>query len=430
MGVIHTESWQRFSVSNFTGDATNASINIKGDPSYTIRAGRYTYGLLESWTDAQMFGYATWAIVQDPVEPSKHRMGFGTTALAAQYYAYAFDLGRPFQTPKDHYFVGFLVRCTSSGGSSPTAMATALCFTTLASGMRGTSSQYPALSYAIPYVGGVYPVPFALSDYAGANFIAGGSAVSTALSVPPRVFVDGVESSGSAVSIQKDYDHYVEIEVDVTNQLINVWVDEILAAQPVWQDAFNDFANGFCIRYCRGSSSNAGNTIRGYYVSDMYVIDAEDGVAPTGRLGASTRVIGELPDTDIDVEFSRPDGYDSNAEVVGTERTTQATPSVFLTGDGAGTQDLYSKAGSTIGQAAAIVYAVNVRSEFANGALASHTMAAVIGDGTNTAEQSYGTLANSDGWVSRNGIFHTDPSGAAWTPGSAGATYFGFKVVS
>lgn len=261
------------------------------------------------------------------------------------------------------------------------------------------------------------------------------------LRVDHRTGITYTGVSGSYVAVTSfvmptDSDVYVEVEIDTVNNLVRVWVDDLLLidsafSAPNLATASAAFSQGLSVY---SASRNTSTSSTGFFSAvtfrDIYCL-AVDAVAPFQRLGPTTQVIGELPTDDAEVDFTRPGGYASNAEVAALP--VVLNPSDYLTADQVGQTDLYSVATSEVATAASQVYAVGIKTQVANFAAAAHTVGAVVRSGAVpvTDTESLGSITPGAGFVNRAAYFTENPdTEAAWTPQEAADAEFGLTVLS
>lgn len=437
MGLIHTESWQRFPInkpmvaSNAGGAALAVSSNyFLTEKEYTVRVASATQSIAVS-SQASTYTPRPPVTVADPVEPDKQRLqwpGNDSTAFYPDYSNTINELTYNFAQARTHFIVGFLVR--AKAGSQKT----------LSPGSPVNSCQQ--LSIAPPltdrytnsttYIG--YTMPNTQAQIMALHTSIEKSLMPTAnqsrFDVKPT-WSFGYKLPTVPISSEYDTDYFIEIEVDTVNKVLNIWRDDVLVAQPAWQESFySNLKNG--ISFWMGSADNSG----GYYygnvygalmISDMYIIDCNDGIAPTTRLGSSTRVRGEGPNVDVDIDFTRPDGYDSNAAVV-SQKVVPGNPTVFLQADGDNATDIYKTDSSNIGQYAGKIYGVTVRTRSANASVSPHNMAIITKDATTENEINIGQFGPTDGFKSGKVVLAKDPSGNEWTVPNAANLQYGLRV--
>lgn len=221
-------------------------------------------------------------------------------------------------------------------------------------------------------------------------------------------------------------DVYVELEVDTTTGRVRAWLNDLLAVDGLVSGGLSTYTQGFSISLRGTQSSSVNGWSVGVLIRDMYILKV-DGVAPEQRLGPTTQVIGERPDTDVQAEFARPAGFDTNAAVAA--QPLALIPEAFLVGDEAGTRDLYGVSGSVVPSTAARVYAVGVKTMVANYAAGPHTVAAVINDEQGAQVANMPVLLSASGFLNRQHYFSVDSEGNEWTPTSAANASFGLQVI-
>jgi hypothetical protein len=438
MGVLFTESFMRFARGQMSGYPANAPVfALNADTEYTIKGGTYSDTAMNLMSSggrltlaASTDGGNVFGIAADPVIASKNRLSLHLPQPTAGGYSSTLSIGRTFSSAKTHYMLGFLVRFNAGSVRTATpattvSRASGFCFT-IRNGIRTGSTTANLLS-ASPSV--ISNRLFIISDANAATWAAAGALTSTNGNTPPTFYINGTRDlNGTGKALAFDTDYFVEIEVDTVAQSIKYWIDDTYLGAGPWSPSFSDLANGFELWNIMYNSltTDAGSAT----LSDIYCLDMSDGVTPNTRLGGSTRVLGEAPDTDVSVQFTPPAGFDSNHDVIDDPIASAAAPVNFLTGDGIGTKDIYRNANSVIGQLAGSVYAVTVRARYANASGSSHELAMVTKDATTETDNSLGTVAPGSGSRMSSVVLNRDPSGNAWTLSSAAALQYGFKIKS
>lgn len=111
--------------------------------------------------------------------------------------------------------------------------------------------------------------------------------------------------------------NYIELRIDPTN--VSAWIDDVLVmskqASVIPQTVGFIFENN--INAGAGGTNMSGTPGR-WALGNMYFM-LVDGIAPTQRLGPTTRIIAVRPKTDVDVRFIRPISAPSNASVAGQD---------------------------------------------------------------------------------------------------------------
>jgi len=442
MGIIMMESFSRFGQVDFDNAGNGAIRPVQTDQEWREWTGYYNVADTLNGTLNASPSYQAVGFYQDPIVPSKTRLGLDVKPVSGSHNNnHAYGLERVFPTPKTKYTVGFLIRWRVGPTLTPTgALGEAFGFEFFAAGrvrMSPSSSIQPRFGVIGGTNSGAGLQAVVSADNMGQanNAVNTISNVTTNSSTPPTFRMGGVtDPNGLGVQLQYENDHFFEVEVDVPNKTLKVWVDDLYCGLVPWADQYhNILANGFQIRLHRHLALNTYSSTTdfgGIYLSDIYCIDNTDGVVPNTRLGKTTRVFGEAPDKDISTMFTPPSGFTSNYDVINDPITTVANPTVFLSGDGVGAEDVYQTANSNIQSFAGTVYGVQIHARFQNASAVTHNLAVTADDGTAKTENTVGNIPAGTGVQMRSVVLNKQPSGAAWTPAAAAALKYGFKIVN
>ncbi|WPK30441.1 hypothetical protein SLP22_0036 [Salmonella phage BAU.Micro_SLP-22] len=432
MGLIHTESWQRFPNDTpmhlpLTNNANNAASNyFLTEKEYSTRQAQGAQDIASTGSTA----IRTPQTVTDPVEADKQRLVWPGTVPASMVSTTGVSISElvfTFPTAKTHYIVGFLVRVDAGTRKRQTPagtfnLAQALIFAANLATRYSNSDSF--LAYGFPSnTHNIFTV------HNGSTQTVLPITQSSSFAVKPT-FTFGAAMPTLGTPSDYDTDYFIEIEVDTVNRVLNIWKDDVLVGQPSWRTSPHDtLKNGFSLwmTSIAAASGFYSNEYGGIMLSDLYVIDCNDGIAPTTRLGSSTRVRGEAPNKDIRTDFTRPDGYDSNAAVV-SQKVTPGNPTVFLQADGDNATDIYQTDKSNISQYAGKIYGVTIRTRSANASVSPHSMAIVTKDAQTESETSLGVFGPTDGFKSGKVVLATDPSGNEWTVPNAANLQYGLRV--
>ena len=444
MGILMMESFQRFAQVDFDNPAAGPVRPLQTDGEWREFTGYYSTADTTNGPLNGGIGYSYVGLVQDPVVATKTRLGLGVKLTTSTHnYQHLYGLERLFAAPKTKYTVGFLVRFRYPGylqgltsGYISEAYGFEFCAPARQRMSLSTSSQPRYMS-----VGGVNTAngtqAVVSADNMGTPTVSMGntSAPNFTVNSVPTFRMNGVtDPNGVGISMAMDTDHFFEVEVDITNKTLKVWMDDIYCGLSPWVDTYhNPLANGFQLRLIRfegASTYNASTDTGGIYLSDIYCVDNTDGVVPNSRLGKTTRVMGESPDKDISTMFTPPSGFAGNYDVINDPIANNSMPTNFLSGDGAGAEDMYQTAGSNIKSFAGTVYGVQIHARFQNASATTHQLAVTTDDGTTKTENSLGNIAAGSGVQMKSIVLNKTPSGAAWTPTAAAALKYGFKIVN
>lgn len=229
---------------------------------------------------------------------------------------------------------------------------------------------------------------------------------------------------------------YMEVEWLNDTKTLNIYMDDELVSSRPNYTAFQ-MAYGVILLQEHYVSSNFSNTpYLAFEVRDMYVqrilSDADQ------RLGSSTKVYAFNPVSDDVVQFSRPDGYASNAAVAVTPISQSgvwpvpSTAGAMLGADVVGQQDLYNIDISKVSTRLASVEAVNVRTMARNPLLGNRQAAAIAKSGaTQTQSESTSKLEQGGNWRLNTLQMVSDPAdGSRWTLAKLAGLKVGTKFVA
>lgn len=232
---------------------------------------------------------------------------------------------------------------------------------------------------------------------------------------------------------------YYEVEWDAATSVATLFRDGVQVAQKNMSST--SLNGGFAIYtelYYAGSGTTSGLTNRWFSMSDMYwqTIESEADVA----LGPGTVVASARPDSDDVVQFTRPDGYGSNAQVVSANTSGTSAGNIvpnsadrFLTGESAGMQDLYNLNLSNVTSVLASVEAVNVRTVAYNPGTTPMSFGVIAKSGAVQVEPVEPIQVNPSepSYVANSTVLTSDPSdGARWNMAKLANLKVGTKIIS
>lgn len=448
MSVIFTESFQRFGRNDFYGGSDDVSQVLKQASEYTVTQGwawRDYYNSGKSQPDAEVWqpagapgqGLITQCgIITDPVSPVKNRISttrkndLPINNTSTYQSACRTVIRHSFAKKTSHWFMGFLVRSMAGSSTGVASFYNSIC----------VGGRNAPLKNSVPAIKPIDDAHFVESQ----DLCCITRAETTDNLNPQSYYPKSVglyyscngKGAEQVIPLKVDTDYYVEIEVNTDTLACNVWVDDFLVMQPrITKDVAESLSSGFAITLnTNGAPPNSTGPKPSTFaalgtmcVSDFYVVDATDTIQPNGRLGPSTRVWGDAPANDIEVAFNRPDGFPSNASVVNQPIAKNDTPTDYLGGEGAGTQDVYgfSKVATSI---ASKIHGVTVRVRAANGSASSHSISAVARGNGKEVESSLGDYQPAKGFDVRMVSMPTAPDGTAWTPDKVDGANFGVKI--
>lgn len=232
---------------------------------------------------------------------------------------------------------------------------------------------------------------------------------------------------------------YYEIEWDNSTSVVTIFRDGAQVAQTNMPSA--PLNGGFAIwteLYYGGSGTTSGLGNRWFSLSDMYwqTIESEADVA----LGPGTVVAAARTAVDDVVEFSRPDGFSSNAVVVRENTSSNINGQIlpyssgrYLTGESAGMQDLYTLNLSNVTSVLASVEAVSVRTVAYNPGTTPMSFGVIAKSGAVQVEPVEPMQVNPSetSYVANSTVLTSDPSdGARWNMAKLANLKVGTKIVS
>jgi len=409
MGLKWTESWMSHAIGSYSvasavtatpGTDFSSAVWVSAynalDWKFYIRGNNATNGLVQV------------ALVQDQIEATKQRMylrSYNTSATS--YYSQVFMT--TIRTMPTKYIYGSLIRLQSASKGGVISFngygASA--------GLGTSSSATPSASHGSVLIftkaSATDTEGWTISSYATGSLV-----------------------SYSTVTLYSDTDYYLEMQVDTTANTFRVWIDDLLIIDVTLATAVSALMTSGIVWFVglTTSSGTAGTAYgMGIYLSDIYLIDATDTVAPYTRLGKTTRVRGEKPTSDYSVQMGLPDGYTSHYDVVDDQISSTSAPTAYLTAETAGTRDIFGTSSDATSYAAA-VHGVVIKSVSGNYGETSHTIGGVMSDGTTEAVVNMATLAAASGWDAIMSVHPTAPDGTSWTPAKVAAVKFGVELVS
>lgn len=404
MGVFHTEGYGRFKVSQDWSQSI-----FKGDPDYTLSAGTGAVNTqmiipIASTTVTVESTRQSIGVFTDPTVPTKKVFGEQRVGSNAAAGARVFMKNIIFPSDKSHYFLGFMLTRVNSGAAASTVNYGTFGVTTI--DLRTYQNGFPLTA-----------------NYGPFSLLSGYNSDRTLASVFNNRAATGVTIDFTAPV-------YIEVEVDIPNKIFRVWANDMLVQDATWLAAWSTILNKGIAMFWGAMQTAANLNLDSFLVGDMYLVDANDSVFPTVRLGPTTRVVGDLPTADVQAQWTRPEGFSSNAVVVGQGLDGGKDSPDYIFADGAGTTDVYAAPNSSVGADAGSVYAMTLRVKQANFAAPARNMGALIDDGVNRIVKPNGTVTAGNGFSINKAIFVSAPDGGSWTAVKAKNSRFGVTVIS
>lgn len=266
--------------------------------------------------------------------------------------------------------------------------------TVLAASVSGTTAQYynAAVARELPFTRDPIVIGFSLfipqgftpgTQQSGSLFAVHASyrtspltTVTDLLNIDHSLSISSGGQYQSAFKPKTGVLNYFEIRLDPYNSKeLRAWMNDALVAQRPLSGTFGAFIFRFFVY--QSWSAN------GWCLGNLYVL-VEDGIAPTVRLGPTTRVIGRRPSQDINVAFVRPSDASSNSEVVAQD--LKSIPDRSLQSEQAGSSDIYGVPTSGAINSAPLVHAVGVKVYGANLDAVDHSISPLLVSGEAEAD--------------------------------------------
>lgn len=235
-------------------------------------------------------------------------------------------------------------------------------------------------------------------------------------------------------TLGRETPYYFEIEWDSVGRKVTVYRDGALLI-PATAANLTGGVGIYTEMYYTGSAT-------AYFspwvqIGDMYwqTIESDADTA----LGPGTIVKNAFPSQDDEVSFTRPSTWNSNAVVVQVPTSSvydgkiiPATADRFLTGAGAGAQDLYGIDLTNVTSTMARVEAVSVRSVAGNPGTTPMTFDVIAKSGAVQVDSGEGVLvAPNSTYYAKNTVLTADPAdGARWTIAKLANLKIGTKIIS
>lgn len=181
----------------------------------------------------------------------------------------------------------------------------------------------------------------------------------------------GTDAAMSSKKLRAGVMNYLEVRIAATE--VSAWIDDVLVMQKQVGVIPETVAWIFENNINAGGTNMSGLPGR-WAISNLYVL-ANDGLGNTVRLGPTTKVYGARPTADVDVDFIRPNGYTSNAQVAAQDLTD--APAAQLSSVNVGDFDLYETTGAEAVRQVAMIHGVAVKTLATNLEADPHTVRSI-----------------------------------------------------
>lgn len=234
---------------------------------------------------------------------------------------------------------------------------------------------------------------------------------------------------------EKGKEVYLEVEWYADTKTLNLYIDDELVQTTGPGFTTYNPTQGISFLAELYNSNTAINAIHSEY-KDVYVqrIDSEADI----RLGSATKVWPFFPNSDDEVEYLRPAGYNSNAAVAALPMNNNSnTPpmpnptTAFLSATDIGQSDMYNTNATGIATKLSTVEAVMIRTYALNPLTGTRQMTVKASLNGVVAESPLSTVPNdTSGFRLKSLIMTSDPNGTRWTPSTVSALKIGTQVKS
>lgn len=223
--------------------------------------------------------------------------------------------------------------------------------------------------------------------------------------------------------IKKGKLSHIELLIEQDVNRLRVYIDDVLIADGPMQGAAELANGGFSILLRTQATIVTTLTMK---VSDVYMLGLD--AVHTAKLGAAARVMEIAPTGDMDVHWTRPDGYASNAQVL--SQTFNNTAPAYLAARDVGDYDIYN-APSSVAANAAKVFGVGMKLNAMTMAAGTHTVKPVIKSAAGVSEAGKeSTLTFATPSLVFSDLSVNPDTNAIWTPAAISAAGIGYKLKS
>jgi hypothetical protein len=345
MSTLHTESFIAYQPVNSSDDTfTTGNTTARNAVAANLRRGGHavTIGTQAAATSAQ-----GWAVRPDPVNPDRNALFFSSGGFSANTMAAAIRKTLPLVGAEaivggfSLYIPNEYVKATSS--------STNPCLRVIACSSADASWDVSS----------------------SGNTHTGREAFRITQDFQVRWGTDAAQSQ-KTVGTGRTY--FIEYRISTND--VRVWIDDTLVMQ---KTGLGLNVECIAIAFEQWSATAPNVQLTGaagrWSVGNWYNV-VEDANAPNARLGPSTRVIGVRPNTDVDVHFTRPGGYASNAAVAALDLVD--SPPASLQSSTVGDQDIYSSTTDTTTASGTLIHSVGVKVLASNLEANPHSIRAVL----------------------------------------------------
>ncbi|QGF20874.1 hypothetical protein JT354_gp51 [Serratia phage JS26] len=239
------------------------------------------------------------------------------------------------------------------------------------------------------------------------------------------IFYPGGSSQIPAAGLKKGTPLHVEALIEQDVDRTRIYVNGSLVAD--YSDARNYASATGGFSFSARLPVAITNSLTGVYFSNIYVLGLD--TVHTGILGPAARVLEIAPPGDMDVHWKRPDGYATNAEVMG-QMFNQNSPA-YLAAGAVNDYDVYSAPSAVVANAAQ-VFGAGMKINAMTMAAGTHTIKPVVKTTASGVKEVGNEVTLQLGTLTPLFMdLSTNPdTGAIWSPSAVSAAGFGVKLKS
>lgn len=237
-------------------------------------------------------------------------------------------------------------------------------------------------------------------------------------------YVAGYGTAPVTIDVVKGQEFHFEVLIEEDVDRLRIYIDGALKIDMTYTGTFASATGGFSLDTWLPAA--LANQATGASYSNVYVLGLD--AVHTGTLGPAARIIEVAPPGDMDVHWTRPDSYTTNAAVLAQAFSDPAPD--YLAASNIGDYDVYS-APSAVAANAAQVFGAGFKVNAMTMASGTHTIKPVVKTASGVHE--IGKEAALQLGVIQP-IFvdaSVNPdTNAVWTPSAVSVSGFGIKLKS
>lgn len=237
-------------------------------------------------------------------------------------------------------------------------------------------------------------------------------------------FVAGYGTAAFPIDVVKGQEFHFEALIEEDVDRLRIYIDGVLKIDMSYTGTFASASGGFSL--VTWLPAVIANQASGGSFSNLYVLGLDE--VHTGTLGPAARIIEIAPPGDMDVHWTRPDSYATNAAVM-AQAFSEAAPD-YLAASNIGDYDVYS-APNAVAANAAQIFGAGFKVNAMTMASGSHTVKPVVKTATGVHEVGKESAL-------QLGVIQpifvdasvNPDTNAIWTPSAVSVSGFGIKLKS